>query len=637
MPFPGQHYRELFELLDQGFCIIEVLFEDRGRPFDYRFIEANPAFEGQTGLQDVVGRTMRGLVPDHDEHWFRIYGQVAMTGQSVRFEQRADALGRWFDVNAFRIGAPEQRRVAVLFSDISAKKRAERELHQSEARYRALAHATAQLLYRVSADGQRVLEVYGQPIPAPGLDAHSSAGWLEQYVHPDDRARTLAVCREALARGRACELELRARRADGSWSWIQGRMVPVHDEAGEIVEWVGSATDITGRIDAAEALRRSEAAHAASREAAERANRAKDEFLAMLGHELRNPLAPMLTALEVMQLRGDESREHEVLERQVGYLTRMVNDLLDIARITRGVVELRRRPVELAEIVVRAMEIASPLLEQRRHRVEMHVPRQGLLLDADTDRLSQVAANLLTNAAKYSDPGSRIVVTGTDVGRLARLTVRDEGIGIDPAVLATVFEPFVQHRLTSERPAGGLGLGLAIVHSLVEAHGGAVRAESAGLGQGSEFVVELPLFTAQTEREDSNMNQSSAVGDTVNSRARVLVVDDNEDAADMLRFALEHLGYAVDVAPDGPSALARAREFAPTVAVLDIGLPTMDGYELARRLRRDRGAELRLIALTGYGQDSDQARAMEAGFEAHLVKPIDLERLQHVIEAPTAP
>jgi PAS domain S-box-containing protein len=638
MPFPDRHYRALFESMDHGFCTIEVLFNGHGEPCDYRFLDVNGAFELQTGLRDTIGRTMRTLAPDHEAHWFRVYGRVALTGEPVHFEQRAQALGRWYDVNAFRVGEPEQRHVAVLFADITAKKEAQGALYASEARYRALAHATTHLLFRLSADGTQLIEVSGSGVPVRGLEHRPVRVSLEDYLHPDDLPRARTACEEALGGGRAGELEFRARMADLTWGWLLARIVPVRNEAGEVIEWMGSATDITARIEADEALRRSEAAHEAARLAAERANQAKDEFLAILGHELRNPLAPMLTALEVMQLRGSESREQEVLQRQVGYLTRMVDDLLDVSRITRGKVELQRRPLELSDVVVRAMEIASPLFEQRRHRGEMHLPRVGLTIDADLGRMAQVVGNLLTNAAKYSEPGSRIVISGERDRDRVRLRVRDEGIGIEPDMLPTIFEAFVQHPQTSERSAGGLGLGLAIVRSLVEAHGGTVSAESEGPGHGSVFTIELPLLVETGAADAPSKNGSlpdrppAAAG-----RLRVLVVDDNEDAADMLRFGLEHLGYEVAIAPDGPSAIERAKTFDPTVAVLDIGLPVMDGYELARKLRADRGGHLRLVALTGYGQDRDRQRARLAGFDTHMVKPVDLERLQRVIEELLAP
>ena len=354
------------------------------------------------------------------------------------------------------------------------------------------------------------------------------------------------------------------------------------------------------------------------------ANRVKDEFLAMLGHELRNPLAPISTAVQLIRLRGGQSREIAVIERQVGHLTRLVDDLLDVSRITRGKIELDQRPLELWDAIARAIEVASPLLEERRHRVDVRVPSSGLIIDADIDRLAQVIANLLTNAAKYSDPESRISVSAGLADGHVELTVRDQGIGIAPDMIGRVFEAFVQQPQTIERSRGGLGLGLTIVRSLVEMHGGTVRAESAGVGRGSSFIIQLPLATRTSV---DAVGQSGAGVRRVVKRRRVLIVDDNTDAAEMLADALSQVGYDVAVAHDGPSALARAREFHPHAALLDIGLPVMDGYELAGRLRQQVGARLVMFAVTGYGQPADVERSLDSGFERHLVKPIELQQL----------
>jgi signal transduction histidine kinase len=367
--YTQEYCRELFNALDHGFCTIEVLFDADGGAIDYRFLEVNPAFEQQTGLHDAVGRRMRALAPAHEEHWFRIYGEVASTGAAVRFEHEAAALGRWYDVYAFRVGAPALHHVAIFFSDITARKRA--------------------------------------------------------------------------------ELALDAARRE-----------------------------------------------------AEKASRAKDEFLAMLGHELRSPLAPMLTALQLMRLRGRHSREQEVLERQVNHLVRMVGDLLDVSRITRGKLELKREPLELREVVLSAMELAGPLLEQRQDLVDVQVPERGAAMHADRGRMAQVVANLLTNAAKYSETGSRIVVRGGRRGDVVRISVTDDGIGLAPDMLDAVFEPFVQQPQSLERAAGGLGLGLAIVRNIVTAHGGTVRAESGGIGRGAEFIIELPAIDVRSALDD---------------------------------------------------------------------------------------------------------------------------------------
>lgn len=373
----------------------------------------------------------------------------------------------------------------------------------------------------------------------------------------------------------------------------------------------------------------------AARTRAEAGARAKDEFLAMLGHELRNPLAPILTALQLMRLKNQSSREQDIIERQVGSLMRLVDDLLDVSRITSGKIELHPTRVELAEVAARAIEMASPSLEKKRQRLLLDIPTVGCVVTADSSRLAQVLANLLTNASKYSDADTEVHFSARhDDGQIA-ISVRDQGIGIDPEMLNAVFDIFVQNRQTLERSQGGLGLGLAIVKSLVGLHGGTVSAHSAGEGLGSEFVVRLPqsddaAALSQAERRTIPVNQLQR---RAHAPARVLVVDDNDDATMLMSEALDSLGYEVRTAPDGPTALRIAAEFKPQIALLDIGLPVMDGYELARRLRATKGLDtLRLVAVTGYGQRKDAERSQAAGFEAHLVKPIALGQLTHVFE-----
>ena len=372
-------------------------------------------------------------------------------------------------------------------------------------------------------------------------------------------------------------------------------------------------------------------------EAARAANRAKDEFLAMLGHELRNPLAPIVTALHLMKLRAGPSTERErtVIERQVAHLTRLVDDLLDVSRIARGKVELKRELVEVADVVARAVEIASPLLEQQAHTLELDVPREGLAVHGDAARLVQVLTNLLTNAGKYTPPGGRVTVSAAADGDHVVLTVRDTGIGIQPDVLPYVFDLFVQGPQAIDRARGGLGLGLTIVRSLVEQHGGHVCAHSDGPGKGSEVIVRLPKVASRSE--SAATLRETARAEAIASGARVLVVDDNADAAEMLAGALTSHGCEVLVAHDGPEALRIGAEHPFDAALLDIGLPVMDGYELAGRLRElPTLATARLVAVTGYGQESDRRRAIEAGFRDHFVKPLTPAQLGLIVASVTA-
>ncbi len=372
-----------------------------------------------------------------------------------------------------------------------------------------------------------------------------------------------------------------------------------------------------------------------ARAEAEAANRTKDEFLAMLGHELRNPLAPIATAIELMKLRGEthSTRERDVIERQLGHISRLVDDLLDVSRITRGTLDLALRPLDLADVVARAVEMASPLLEQRHHSLSLRVPR-GLIVNADAARMAQIVSNLVTNAAKYTPHGGEIEVEATSQGADVVICVRDNGDGIAPDLLPRVFELFVQAKRTIARSEGGLGIGLALVKNLVTLHGGAVTATSE-LGKGSEFTVTLPRF-AQVPAPRRTA-QIAALLPAARSGKRVLVVDDNPDFAEMLVSTLSTLGYEVTMASDAVTALEQLREFQVEAAVLDLGLPVLDGFELARKIREEFPTNTpRLIAVTGYGQEHDRARTADVGFADHLVKPIDIRAMVAALERPNA-
>ncbi len=367
----------------------------------------------------------------------------------------------------------------------------------------------------------------------------------------------------------------------------------------------------------------------AARSQAERANRAKDEFLAMLGHELRNPLAPIVTALHLMARRAgaDTSAERHIIERQVAHLSRLVDDLLDVSRIARGKIQIEREALDMRAVVERAMELTQPAMERRARPVDLHLPSVPVRVEGDAVRLAQVVSNLLHNAAKFTPPDELIALTLVQHDGMVELTVEDRGSGITTDLLPRVFDLFTQGEQGMDRHAGGLGLGLAIVKTLVQLHGGTVHAESEGPGHGSRFIVRLPeAAPAAAPRASEKISAPP-----VRRGARVLVVDDNVDAADMVGELLSHAGYEVRIASDGPAAMEAIDTYTPELALLDIGLPGMDGYELAGRLRADpRLPRLRLVALTGYGRDPDRARALATHFDVHLVKPVLPERLLEV-------
>jgi signal transduction histidine kinase len=376
------------------------------------------------------------------------------------------------------------------------------------------------------------------------------------------------------------------------------------------------------------------AALEASTAALQEADRRKDEFLAMLAHELRNPLAPIRTAAQLLRLKElpevQRMRARDVIERQVEHLVWLIDDLLDVSRITRGVIALQREPVSVADVIARAVEAARPAIDDHRHELTIELPDELLTIDGDKTRLVQLFGNLLHNATKFTDPGGRIWVRVARDSAFATISVKDTGIGIREELLPKIFDLFTQVDAKSKGSHGGLGIGLALVRRLAEMHGGAVTAASDGPGQGTEFVVRLPLLTSQTAPLANQATESETMP-IVESR-RILIADDNRDAAELVAFQLELAGHDVRTVHDGVEALAVGKKFKPHVVLLDLGMPRLDGYDTARRIRSQPwGKRARLVALTGWGQQQDRDRTAEAGFDAHLVKPVTDVDLFHAL------
>jgi signal transduction histidine kinase len=365
----------------------------------------------------------------------------------------------------------------------------------------------------------------------------------------------------------------------------------------------------------------------------EEADQRKDEFLAMLAHELRNPLAPIRNTISILRLSGGTqpaSQLWEMMERQVGHMVRLVDDLLEVSRITRGKIELRKDRIELSLVIASAVETSRPLIDGGKHELSVTLPAQSLLIEGDAMRLAQVFANLLNNAAKYTDPGGRISLVAEREGNDVAVRVRDNGIGIAADALPRIFDMFMQAGGPGRSSQPGLGIGLTLAKSLVEMHAGTLTAMSAGPGKGSEFTARLPLAAVQA-KETAAPTPLAAAGQRPR---RVLIVDDNRDAADSLGALLKVLGAEVRVVHSGPSALETLEGFKPELVFLDIGMPEMDGYEVARRIRgRDEWRDLRLVALTGWGQERDRKLSKAAGFDHHLIKPADVGTLQSVLNA----
>ncbi len=414
--------------------------------------------------------------------------------------------------------------------------------------------------------------------------------------------------------------EIIVERPNGERLTVLAHANPIHDDTGKLTGAVNVLVDITDRKKSENALRD--------------ADRRKDEFLAILAHELRNPLAPIRNAVQLLRLDGDQSATREqafsMMERQLGQMVRLVDDLMDVSRITQNKLVLRKERVELAAVLRSAVESARPLIEANGHELVVTLPPQPVYLDGDLTRLAQVFANLLNNAAKYTEPGGRIRLTGEVDGNEVVVKVRDNGVGIPPDMLPRVFEMFTQVDRSLERSQGGLGIGLSLVRGLVQMHGGTIAVCSDGPGRGSEFTVRLPVFCGPLPPEpapDGGVEPKEA-----GCKRRILVVDDNKDSANSLSLMLRLTGNEVRTAHDGLAAVDAAAAFQPDVVLLDIGLPKLNGYDAARRIRSLAGGQaVFLIALTGWGQDEDRRRSTEAGFNLHLVKPVDLAALQNLL------
>jgi PAS domain S-box-containing protein len=505
--------------------------------------------------------------------------------------------------------------------DISEQVRAEAALRESEIKFRAIANAIPQLVWSNLPDGthdyynDRWYEYTGF---AKGLDNKDQ--WAE-LVHPDDRERAGRLWAHSLATGEPYEIEYRLRRhPHNEYRWCLGRAEAVRGADGQPVRWLGTVTEVHEQRLVADELRQ--------------ASEKKDEFLAMLAHELRNPLAPIKAAAHLLKLSGGDNprlgQAAGIIERQVRHMTELVDDLLDVSRVTRGLVEIEKRPLDMKSVVSSAVEQVKPLIEARGHALHVHVGAEHASVDGDHTRLVQVLVNLLNNAAKYTPQGGRIDVDVRAGQGMVRIAVTDNGSGIEPALLPTVFDIFTQGVRTPDRSQGGLGIGLALVKSLVVLHGGQVKAYSEGAGKGSVFEITLPLL-ARAGGADADTGAQLAAGRA--PARRILVVDDNADAANSLAELLTLLGHEVLIRYDGSSALLDAAAFGPDVLILDIGLPDIDGYELARRLRGTAAtAGARYLALTGYGQAHDRTLARAAGFDHHFVKPVDIGALQAILD-----
>lgn len=574
------------------------------------------SFAGAAPAQ-LVGRSVWQVVPDLDGSDVARRLRDAMASRRTdAFEFRHEQSERWFELHLHPIPAG----LAIYAREVTERHRWEDALRESEARFRTLADSAPVLIWVLGPDGQPEFwnrthrEFTGHLGDLPSIET-----W-RTLVHPDDAAALAALHDRARAAGTAFEARFRLRRHDGQWRWLTAVGLPRSDERGRFLGYVGSSLDITD-LKAAEA-------------AALEADRRKDDFLAVLAHELRSPLGPIRNAADVLCTEippGSRlDRARGILGRQVAHMARLIDDLLDVSRIARDKIELRRTWIDFRALVTEVVGDVRLLVDQKAQSLTVSLPEAPLVVDGDPARLRQVIANLLGNAAKFTPSRGRIELRVTaDAGEVT-LMVRDSGPGIGADVLPHIFEPFVQGE--SDRRHGGLGIGLTLVRRLVDMHGGRVEAFSPGHGRGSEFLVTLPLVPPALPIA----REPDAVGN--GPSRRVLVVEDDADSAEGLLMLLESHGHVVRTARDGQEALEAANAFRPEVALVDIGLPGIDGYEVARRLRDQPAcASATLIALSGYGRDEDKRRAREAGFDHHLLKPADLDELHAIIVSVTPP
>jgi PAS domain S-box-containing protein len=522
-------FRTLFESMDEGYCVAEMIFDGENNPIDYRFLEVNQAFERQTGITDARGRLMREIAPEHEQHWFDIYGRVALTGETLRFEKPAAALRRYFEVCAFRMGAPELRHVGMVFNDITERKNIDRR--------RELALAQEEALRK---------------------DAETAT-------------RALAQTQEALQK-RVAEL---------------------------------AASD-----------------------------QHRNEFLAILAHELRNPLAPLRNAVQILRRSADNAavveKARDLIDRQVHHMSRLVSDLLEAARAQNGQIKLQMSSLDLRSIIRHAVDLMRPVFEGKQQKLRVTLPETPVSVEGDATRLEQVFTNLLSNANKYTQERGEIEINlGAgliDEARCAIVQVVDNGEGIEGELVPRLFELFAQADRSLAHSQGGLGIGLSLVRTLVEMHGGRVTMRSEGRGRGSTFEVRIPLARALLEKETSSAPLPAL--ESVARRRRVLVVEDNQDIRESSCDLLSMAGFEVKGVSTGSEALEQAPAFGPNVVLLDVGLPGLSGYDVARSLREmPQFASTVLIAITGYDTPEARALSADAGFDHHICKPVNFDEL----------
>jgi len=616
---------ERFRALVEGFA--QAVWETDAQGLTETVSPSWSAYTGQPAEEGLGDGWAKAVHPDDRARALHQWKEAVAAQRVVNAEFRlrvATGGWKWTNVRAAPIWNPDGtiRKWVGMNIDIDDHRCAQEALRESEARFRALADASPALIWQIDTQGntvylnQRYLAAIGL-MPAQLLETG-----LHAIVHPQDLPGFLSRVQAAQRDQSAFQVRLRVKVKDESWHWFETCCAPWLSASGELRGHVGVSIDVTEAVRAEDALKE--------------ADRRKDEFLATLAHELRNPLAPIANALHLLRrsdFAADSQPIIDMLYRQVHHMVRLIDDLMEVSRITRGKIGLVKAPVSLAEIIESAVETSRPGIDQAHHQLSIALPAAPLVLDADRVRLTQVFANMLNNAARYTEAGGQIRLDARREGDWAVVALRDTGIGMSARQIDKAFEMFSQVHRPAGQNQGGLGIGLTMVRHLVRMHGGTVEAASAGPGKGSEFTVRLPLSRQAPDGARTTPTGQARAAISLAGK-RILVVDDNHDAADSLAMVLSSEGADVRVAYDGSAALAALDEAVPNAIVLDIGMPGMDGYEIARQIRQNpRCADMRIIALTGWGQHADRLRSRMSGIDSHLTKPVDFGMLIELLVA----
>lgn len=617
-------YRRLFESAKDGILILDAATA--------MITDANPFLVRLLGStrEDLIGKELWEIGLFKDIEASKLAVRELQENEYLRYDDLPleTTAGQRIDVEMVSnvYGEDHHRVIQCNIRDISVRKHLQDIEREGERRLRFVMDSMPQKVITAKPNGD--VDYFNPQWTAfTGRSFEQIKGWgWTSFIHPDDLGETVRLWQQSIQTGSVFLVEHRFLRSDGEYRWHLSQTLPLRDEEGRIVMWIGSSTDVHQQRQSANRLQQLAADLSDS-------DSRKNEFLAMLAHELRNPLAPILNALKVIRMSdwdGEAVRSaSDMMERQIGQMVRLVDDLLDVSRISRGKIELRLSRIELQSAIRQSVEAARPLVESLNHELIVTLPPQPLYLNADATRLAQVVGNLLNNACKFTERGGRISLSVEQEEGQAVIRIRDNGIGIERGQLFHIFDIFVQVDTSLERSTSGLGIGLTLVKSLVEMHHGTVEAQSEGIGRGSEFVVRLPLHVEL----DTSTGRPSASDELAPTKGRrILVVDDNRDSADSMALLLKLSGNETHTAADGLEAIEAAQSLRPDVVLLDIGLPSLNGYEVCRRIRaQDWGKRMVLVAVTGWGQDDDRKKSRDAGFNAHVVKPVDFDDLAKLL------